>query len=143
MGLGKKKMEARTERRGDAEENPESLSAAQEYGRKAVKMEIGSNKKAIPEHFHSLFWDVDPSTIDLLRHEDFVIERFLEYGNWENITWLRLTYGDERIVRFLKTKAYRIRSKKTLNFWQRMLGITPEECRTTRLPISSKPFSRS
>lgn len=134
-------MEARTERKIGAEENSSHEKELTAVWKK--KMEIGSNKKAIPVNFHSLFWDVDPSTIDLLRHEDFVIERFLEYGTWENITWLRLTYSDERIVQFLKTKAYRIRSKKTLNFWQQMLCITPEECRTTRLPISSKPFSRS
>lgn len=82
----------------------------------------------------SLFWDVDIETIDIEKNANFIIERFLEYGTLEGVSWLRTFYGDARIRQFLLTKRFRIRSKKTLNYWRLMLNISSEEW--------NKPYSR-
>ncbi|MBI4994134.1 hypothetical protein HZC21_00610 [Candidatus Peregrinibacteria bacterium] len=29
----------------------------------------------------SLFWDIDPKTIDLKKHKRYIIERILDFGN--------------------------------------------------------------
>lgn len=92
-----------------------------------------SDKKMILNN-RSLFWDVDPETIDLERNANFVIERFLEYGTLEGIRWLRAKYGDVRIRDFVFTKRFRIRSKKTLNYWRIIFNISLEEW--------NKPYSR-
>jgi hypothetical protein len=42
----------------------------------------------IPAELAWLFWDVDPETIDLGRHRDYVIERVMTRGNWVAMRWL-------------------------------------------------------
>lgn len=45
----------------------------------------------------SLFWDVDPKTIDLKRHARYVIERVLDFGNDDEVRWLWSQYGPKSI----------------------------------------------
>lgn len=40
----------------------------------------------------SLFWDVDPKTIDPQRHARYVIERVLDFGNDKEARWLYHAY---------------------------------------------------
>ena len=40
----------------------------------------------------SLFWDVDPKTIDQKKHARYIIERILEFGNDEEVRWLYKRY---------------------------------------------------
>lgn len=40
----------------------------------------------------SLFWDVDPDTIDLDKHARYVIERVLNFGTDEEVRWMWRTY---------------------------------------------------
>ncbi len=89
---------------------------------------------------HRLFWDVDPTTLDRERHADFIMERMLEYGTWEGIQWLRITYGDERIRDYLLRRGHRVLSNKTLNFWKIMLDLGGEECLQTSSLRSSRVF---
>lgn len=91
-------------------------------------MESARAEITIPSKFSYLFWDVNFSTIDLERHAFYVIERFLEYGTWEGIRWLRDRYGDERIKKYLLGRGYRVLSKKTLNFWKYILHLEEEQC---------------
>lgn len=45
----------------------------------------------------SLFWDVDPETIDLEKNARYVIERVLDFGNDEEVRWMYLLYPHSRI----------------------------------------------
>lgn len=41
----------------------------------------------------SLFWDVDPKTIDPVRHARYIIERVLDFGNDREVRWLWRAYN--------------------------------------------------
>lgn len=45
----------------------------------------------------SLFWDVDPATIDLEKNARYVIERVLDFGTDEEVRWLWRTYPRTKI----------------------------------------------
>ena len=40
----------------------------------------------------SLFWDVDPTTIDPEKHARYIIERVLDFGNDREARWLYSAY---------------------------------------------------
>ncbi|OGZ08555.1 MAG: hypothetical protein A3D65_04850 [Candidatus Lloydbacteria bacterium RIFCSPHIGHO2_02_FULL_50_13] len=56
----------------------------------AKKKNGKSNKKKIaPIKFRrSLFWDVDPKTIDPKKHAAYLVERVVELGNDREARWL-------------------------------------------------------
>jgi hypothetical protein len=101
---------------------------------------VEKDKKKIPTEFRSLFWEVDVNNINLEAHANYVIERFLEYGTWEGIRWLRTIYADDQLICFIKEKSFRLRSPKTLNFWRLMLNIPENEWTN---PLSRLPSERS
>jgi len=45
----------------------------------------------------SLFWDVDPKTIDPEKNAKYIIERMLEFGNDDEVRWMWLYYSPELI----------------------------------------------
>ena len=45
----------------------------------------------------SLFWDVDPKTINPQRHAHYIIERILEYGTDEEVRWMVRNYTSQKI----------------------------------------------
>lgn len=60
----------------------------------------------------SLFWDVDPKTIDLERHARYVIERVLDFGNDNEVRWLWRTYSKRKIRNVVqKTRVLHAKSK--------------------------------
>lgn len=75
----------------------------------------------------ALFWDVDPESIDMERKADFVIERALEYGTWDQVKLAREHYGDERIRQYILKRGFKVLSNKTFNFWLTVFDLHPEE----------------
>jgi len=49
------------------------------------------------EFRRSLFWDVDPQTIDLEKNARYIIERVLDFGSDEEVRWMWGLYPRERI----------------------------------------------
>lgn len=82
----------------------------------------------VPKEFHDVFWEVNPEKLDTEEYPEYIIERILEYGTLEGIKWVRKTFGDEKIKSYIKGPARRVLSSKTLNFWQKILKLKPEEC---------------
>lgn len=41
----------------------------------------------------SLFWDVDPKTIDPEKNAKYIIERMLEFGNDDEVRWMWSYYS--------------------------------------------------
>ena len=54
-------------------------------------------KKPTIRFRRSLFWDVDPKTIDPKKHSRYIIERILDFGTDEEVRWLWKQYPHELI----------------------------------------------
>lgn len=59
----------------------------------------------------SLFWDVDPQTIDPEKHARYVIERILDFGTTEEITWMFSRYPRETIAHTLRKERSTVNTK--------------------------------
>lgn len=67
----------------------------------------------------SLFWDVDPETIDLEKNARYVIERVLDFGNDEEVRRLFQKYGKERIrFTFNRFKIALTPKSRNISQWQ-------------------------
>ncbi len=87
----------------------------------------------LPDGFpRELFWDVDPATVDPVRHRQFVIERVLTLGRPGEIRWLLSIYSEAEI-REVVCLSRRLDSR-TANFWAIHLEIPHEEVRCFQNP---------
>jgi hypothetical protein len=57
-----------------------------------------------PDEVRRLFWDVDPDSVDLERHRDYVLQRVMTRGGWIAMRWLRTAYPDAALADFLRRK---------------------------------------
>ena len=80
-------------------------------------------KNDFPDYVKSLFWDCDINDIDVEKHQDFIIRRVLDRGEWSAVKWLRKDVGDDAIRNWLlKTKGKGLEPRK-INFWGIILNI--------------------
>jgi hypothetical protein len=82
-----------------------------------------------------LFWDVDPSTLDPVRHEDFIFGRVLSKGSWAALRAVRLVVGDQTLREFVQRAPHRL-DRRSRRFFEVALAIDETPCTTT-------PFRRS
>lgn len=76
-------------------------------------------KKVIPFR-QSLFWDVDPKTIDPKKNARYVIERILDLGNSEEIRWMWHYYPRNTIRKILLLPRVQLHEKSKA-LWSLML----------------------
>jgi len=62
----------------------------------------------------SLFWDVDPQTIDPKKHAAYIIERVVTLGTMEDFLIIKEYYGKEKIKQTVKNLRYL--NERDLNF---------------------------
>ena len=64
----------------------------------------------------TLFWDVNPKTIDPHKHAKYVIERIMDFGNDQEVHWMWHYYPKKQ----LKQVAAMSRSllPRSRNFWK-------------------------
>ena len=74
----------------------------------------------------SLFWDVDPKTIDPEKNAVYVIERILDFGNEEEIRWMWYRY-DHNLLREVLRNSCTL-SPKSRSFWELMLVECCKKC---------------
>jgi len=67
----------------------------------------------------SLFWDVDPDTIDLDKHARYVIERVLDFGNDEEVRWMWNLYSRRQIREVLEDS--RVLQPQTRALWNEVI----------------------
>jgi hypothetical protein len=67
----------------------------------------------------SLFWDVDPKTIDFKKNANYVIERILDFGKDEEVKWMWEFYDKDQL-REVVNNSRSIR-KDTKNLWSLLL----------------------
>ena len=77
----------------------------------------------IPAEIRPLFWDVDPDSIDLAVHADFVISRILESTTPPALEWLEKHYAAQKIMAV--NKSSRKVSERSRNFWNLWYGVAP------------------
>lgn len=81
-----------------------------------------TNKRIKPIRFRpSLFWDVDPKTIDPKKHARYIIERILDFGNDDEVRWMVKFYPQALICD--TTRRSRVLHDKTKVFWSLMCKI--------------------
>lgn len=89
---------------------------------------------AVPEDLESLFWEVDPSTIDLRLHADYVMERVMVRGPWRAMTWLRRTYPEAALAEFVRRKGSTCLPPREHAYWALVTG-----CETDAAPGGGRP----
>lgn len=70
----------------------------------------------------SLFWDVDPKTVDPQKHARYIIERILDFGTDKEARWMRNTYP-KSLVRDVVKKS-RVLHPPTRALWQALTTIS-------------------
>jgi len=104
----------------------------------------------IPEEILSagtrLFWDADASTLDPVKHEDFIFGRVLSDGTTAMVRALRAAVGDSALRAFLQRAPHRL-DRRTRRFLEVVLAgdNTQEQPACTTTPFrrnSDALFSR-
>lgn len=67
----------------------------------------------------SLFWDVDPETIDEEKHARYIIERVLDFGNDEEARWVYNRYPRAKIMEVINN--LRMLHPQTRALWQELV----------------------
>jgi hypothetical protein len=86
------------------------------------------------------FWDVDPSTLDPDRHEDFIVARVLVEGDWESVRALRREIGDAGLAAFVRRAGNRRLDRRTRRFLETVLELPADPCETTSSKNASAPL---
>jgi len=83
----------------------------------AVKKKISRARRPKPgiAFRQSLFWDVDPKTIDPKKHATYIIERILDFGRTNEVKWMRRYYTPRRISKVVKKS--RVIDPKSRSLW--------------------------
>ena len=64
----------------------------------------------------SLFWDTDPSKLDIKNHAFYIIERIMDFGLDDEVRWMRKTYSKPSLKQVLnKSRTLHPSSRK---LWQ-------------------------
>jgi Family of unknown function (DUF6922) len=84
---------------------------------------VQEQTKTIPASLKPYFQEYDLGELHLRRDADLVIQRTLEYGDWDEIRWLVQVYRRERIRRFLREHGERWLTPATFNYWRKLFGI--------------------
>jgi hypothetical protein len=81
--------------------------------------------KSLPTKFYPLFWDVDTKSFSPSAKSLFVIQRILNKGDAEGVSWVLRHFNKKMIKKTLTT--LRDFSPKIGRFWQLFLNIPEKE----------------
>ncbi len=76
----------------------------------------------MPEEVVRLFWEIDPATLDLEKHRDYVLERIMSRGDWAAMSWLRATYSSDLLADFVRRRGARLPPRE-LAYWGLVSGV--------------------
>lgn len=68
----------------------------------------------IPRSFKKYFWEINFNTLDIKKHQDYIIERLLEYGDEKAYKWVFNNFSLRKILTVIN-KSRKV-SAKTKNF---------------------------
>jgi hypothetical protein len=84
----------------------------------------------IPQHLHSLFWDVCIDSLNPNSYPDYAITRVLEFGDERAIVWMKETFPEAEIRRVIRTE--RRLTRRSANFWALVYQIAFNEVAALR-----------
>jgi hypothetical protein len=84
----------------------------------------------IPQHLHSLFWDVDLDHFEPTDYPDYTIGRILELGDEHAVKWMKQTFSEADIKRVIATD--RTLSRKSADFWALVYEVAPDNVAALR-----------
>jgi hypothetical protein len=84
----------------------------------------------IPQHLHSLFWDVPLDSFNPNAYPDYAITRVLEFGDERAIVWMKDTFSEAEIKRVIRKE--RRLSRRSANFWALVYEIASNEVAALR-----------
>ncbi|MGE3579083.1 MAG: hypothetical protein AB7I25_11555 [Vicinamibacterales bacterium] len=75
----------------------------------------------MPESPRLLFWDLDTRDFDPRAYPQYVIERVLEFGDRQAVTWMKDLFADSQVVQVLRSS--RRLSRRSANYWALVYGV--------------------
>ena len=86
--------------------------------------------RMIPNALHPFFWDINLESFDPQAHPEYAIERILELGTPEAISWLDEQFSSDQISAVIRTN--RRLSPKSATFWALVYRIPAGEVAVLR-----------
>lgn len=84
----------------------------------------------IPQHLHSLFWDVNLDNFNPTDYPRYTIGRILELGDDDAVHWMQATFSEADIRNVIMTD--RTLSQKSANYWALVYGMAPNDVAALR-----------
>lgn len=94
---------------------------------KVIIFVVMSERDYIQSFSDYLFWDVDKDSIDLEANAPYVVQRVLEFGQWNDWKLLVARYGLERVAHIAQT--LRSLDPKALSFISAVSSLPKESFR--------------
>jgi len=88
------------------------------------------NKKKnnqIPQFLRPFLWSYDLSRLNLETHKNIIIQNILNLGDRRAVNWMRNTYSAKEIKDAIKQSSKTNWSKKSINFWSLIYGVSPKK----------------
>jgi hypothetical protein len=79
----------------------------------------------------TLFWDVDPYTVDAEKHAAFIVDRVLQMGTLEEFKSIKNYYGKKRIASIAKNLRYM--DNRVLHFCSAYFNVPLNQFRCYKL----------
>ena len=67
------------------------------------------------------FWDSDVEALDIRRHRKYIIDRILEMGDEQSVTWMKKMFSAQDIRE--RVRDSRQLSEHSRHFWQLVFGL--------------------
>jgi hypothetical protein len=88
---------------------------------------MDTNKEIVLGLSKTLFWDIDPFSLDARQNASFIIERVLSRGSWEEFKKILAHYGKEKVAAYATQLRYM--DKIVLSFCVNYFDIPKEKFR--------------
>lgn len=82
-----------------------------------------NSSHSIPSSLALFFQEYDFSELSIEEDVNLIIQRTLEYGDWDELRWLFQVYGAKRIRKFIRLLGERSLRPPTFNYWRKLLRI--------------------
>jgi hypothetical protein len=78
---------------------------------------------ALPPAVAKLFWELDPSSIDVRAHRAYVMGRVMDRGGWAAMKWLRQTYSLDDLRAYLEGRGGQRLAPRERAYWSLIAGV--------------------
>lgn len=69
-----------------------------------------------------MFWEVDPADIQLPVHNDYVLERLMQRGDWNAMKWIRANFETAVLKEFMRRRGDRLAPRERA-YWALVAGV--------------------